>query len=63
MKKPTPKPTSFPPTSVRLDPDLLYVAEKLALENKRAGLPDKTMSKVVNAALAKYLKGRTDTTS
>lgn len=49
---------TFPPTTMRLDPELVYRAEKLALENKRAGAPEKTISKVVNAALAAYLKAK-----
>lgn len=49
---------TFPPTTMRLDPELVYRAEKLALENKRGGAPEKTISKVVNAALAAYLKAK-----
>jgi hypothetical protein len=47
---------TFPPTSVRVDPDLLYRARQLALKNKHRGLPEGTFSQVVGAALAEYLK-------
>ena len=49
---------TFPPTSVRVDPDMLYRARGLALKNKRDGLEESTFSKVVNAALSDYLKKR-----
>lgn len=52
------KPTTFPPTTVRLDPDLVYRAKKLALENAREGRPEARIGQVVNAALAAYLKGK-----
>jgi hypothetical protein len=58
MAKSTKRGETFPPKSMRLDPELLYRAEKLALENKRAGLADRTTSKVVNTALAEYLKAK-----
>lgn len=47
-----------PPTTMRLDPDLVYRAKRLALENEREGRPEKTASQVVNAALAAYFKQR-----
>jgi hypothetical protein len=37
---------------------LKYRADKQALENRRAGRPEGTISKVMNAALAAYLKGK-----
>lgn len=52
------KPTSFPPTTLRLDPELKNKAEKLALANKHAGRPESTVGRVMNAALAAYLKGK-----
>lgn len=52
------KPTTFPPTTLRIDPDLKNRAEKLALANKHAGRPEATVGKVMNAALAAYLKGK-----
>jgi hypothetical protein len=56
MKKaPAKKGGAFPPTTMRLDPELVYRAEKLALENKRAGREERTIAKVLNVALAEYL--------
>lgn len=52
------KATTFPPATIRLDPELKYRAEKLALENKRHGRPDTSVGRVMNAALAAYLKGK-----
>lgn len=46
---------SFPPTSIRIDPELVYRAKQLALKNRRDGLAENTFSKVANAALAQYL--------
>jgi hypothetical protein len=35
---------TFPPTTLRIDPELKYRADKLALENRRAGRPEGTIS-------------------
>jgi len=52
------KDLTFPPTTVRLNPDLGYRARALALKNKHEGLPTNTFSKIVNLALEEYLKKR-----
>lgn len=52
-------PTTFPPTTLRLDPELVYRAKRLALDNARVGTGhDRTVSQVMNAALSAYLKAR-----
>ena len=44
-------------TSVRLDRDLAYEARDLALKNEKAGrATDDSLSKILNRALAEYLK-------
>jgi len=48
----------FPPTTARFDPELLYRARKLALENKREKKADGTIGEIFNAALAEYLRKR-----
>ncbi len=56
-KKAEPEPKrSFPPTSVRLDPELIYRGKALALENQRAGVGERSFSAILSAALAEYLK-------
>jgi hypothetical protein len=45
-------------TSVRLVRELAYSARDLALKNEKAGLPMDSLSKILNAALAEYLKRR-----
>jgi hypothetical protein len=45
-------------TSVRLDRDLAYQARELALSNERSKQPDDSLSKILNRALAEYLKKR-----
>lgn len=45
-------------TSVRLDRELAYEARDLALKNEKAGSADDSLSKILNRALADYLKKR-----
>lgn len=59
MKKDTGRTaTVYPPTTMRLDPELVYRAKRLALENAREGRPEDGLSKVLNAALRDYLRKR-----
>jgi predicted transcriptional regulator len=60
MKKKQPAPPALQVTSLRLDPDLTDRAHALARKNKRAvpRIAEDALYKVVNAALAEYLKKR-----
>lgn len=56
MKKSKPQtPTRFPVTSVRLDPKLVDRAVTLARENKRAGVQEDALYKIMGRALSDYL--------
>ena len=57
MKRPK-RAGTFPVTSVRVDPDLVHRAKRLALDNRRDEKSETTFSKVVNAALAAYLTAK-----
>lgn len=58
MKKKAPTKAGGYVTSVRLDRDLAYQARDLALRNEKAEQPDDSLSKILNRALAEYLKKR-----
>lgn len=56
MKKKEPGVEPFPPTTVRLDPELRDKAHAVARKHKRMKQEgEDTFSRVVNAALAAYL--------
>lgn len=51
------RPTPFPPTSMRIDPELLYRIDRLKAESRREGRRE-TTSEIVSAALLAYLRER-----
>jgi len=56
--KAKPRTGGFPVTSVRIDPELVDKAVALARKNKRAGMPEDALYKILTAALADYLRKR-----
>lgn len=50
------KARGHPVTSVRLDPALVDKAVALARKNKRVGIAEDALYKVMSAALAEYVK-------